>query len=231
MFRRAARRLRTGRIRALKSPQAYALWAPSYIPQAHNPLMQAEEGAVRDLLPALAGQVVLDAGCGTGRYARMAQAAGARRVLGVDNSLPMLLAGQRSAPQTAKFPVFALGSLDALPVKTASIDALICGLAVGHAPDLAAVLSEIGRVLRPEGIAIVSDFHPFLALSGSQRTFTLPGGAVYAVEHYPHLYSDFHTAARSSGLSIDAVREPGLKIDGLWKPAAIVYRMRKEPQS
>lgn len=230
MFKRFARRLWAGRIRMLRSTQAYALWASSYAPQPHNPLMQAEEVAVRELLPPLVGQVVLDAGCGTGRYSYLAQTAGARLVLGVDNSLPMLLAGRNSPPQAGQPPIFVLGSLDALPVETASIDVLICCLVVGHLPDLEAALAEIGRVVKPGGYAIISDFHPFMALNGGQRTFMLPGGAVYAVEHYPHLYNDYHAAAQRSQLSIDAVREPGLDIDGTWKPIVIVYRMRKQTQ-
>ena len=48
---------------------AYALWASSYPAQAHNPLMRAEERAMLGLMQGgLAGQRVLDVGCGSGRY-------------------------------------------------------------------------------------------------------------------------------------------------------------------
>ena len=70
---------------------AYALWAASYPPHAHNPLMQAEERAMLALLPAdLRGRAVLDAGCGSGRYLLHALRRNARRVLGVDLSAEML---------------------------------------------------------------------------------------------------------------------------------------------
>jgi len=70
---------------------AYALWAASYPPHAHNPLMLAEERAMLALLPAdLRGRAVLDAGCGSGRYLLHAHRRGARRVLGVDLSAEML---------------------------------------------------------------------------------------------------------------------------------------------
>ena len=50
---------------------AYALWAASYPPHAHNPLMLAEERAMLALLPGdLRGRALLDAGCGSGRYLR-----------------------------------------------------------------------------------------------------------------------------------------------------------------
>src|SRR6476659_6896108 len=70
---------------------AYALWAASYPPHAHNPLMLAEERAMLALLPAdLRGRAVLDAGCGSGRYLLHALRRNARRVLGVDLSAEML---------------------------------------------------------------------------------------------------------------------------------------------
>src|SRR3954468_19380131 len=46
---------------------AYALWAASYPPHAHNPLMLAEERAMLALLPAdLRGRKVLDAAAAAG---------------------------------------------------------------------------------------------------------------------------------------------------------------------
>src|SRR3546814_10942320 len=53
----------------LEPGTAYSLWAPSYPPRAHNPVMQAEERAMLALMPdTLHGKTVLDAGCGSGRY-------------------------------------------------------------------------------------------------------------------------------------------------------------------
>ncbi|MFN8447416.1 MAG: hypothetical protein U0521_02160 [Anaerolineae bacterium] len=42
---------------------AYALWAANYPPEVHNPLMEAEQTAMLDPMPSLAGQVVLDLAC------------------------------------------------------------------------------------------------------------------------------------------------------------------------
>src|SRR3954464_15583188 len=75
----------------LEPAAAYALWAASYPPHAHNPLMLAEERAMLALLPAdLRGCAVLDAGCGSGRYLLHALRRNARRVLGIDLSAEML---------------------------------------------------------------------------------------------------------------------------------------------
>src|SRR6476469_3903288 len=111
---------------------AYALWAASYPPHAHNPLMLAEERAMLALLPgSLRGRSVLDAGCGSGRYLLHALRRGARRVLGVDLSGEMLararemrganweLAGNASPyPHLpSPNPELIQGSLDALPLR------------------------------------------------------------------------------------------------------------------
>src|SRR3546814_20824693 len=75
----------------LEPGTAYSLWAPSYPPRAHNPVMQAEERAMLALMPAtLHGKTVLDAGCGSGRYLLHALSGGAARGGGVDLSSPML---------------------------------------------------------------------------------------------------------------------------------------------
>lgn len=183
----------------LSSLEAYAKWATSYPPHAHNTLMQAEETAMLALLPDVRGQTALDLACGTGRYGQVLAERGARRVISLDNSLPMLEHG-RPAGAIA-------GTLERLPIADECADGVVCALALGHLPDLDAPMREIGRVLKPGGWALVSDFHPFLALSGAQRTFNA-GGRTFAVEHYAHLYSDYARAAAAAGLAITAVDEP-----------------------
>ncbi|MGQ9888866.1 MAG: class I SAM-dependent methyltransferase [Aggregatilineales bacterium] len=202
MFGRLRRLLPAAPAPTLSSADAYARWAASYQPYAHNPFMQAEQDAVLALMPDLAGRVVLDLACGTGRYSRLAAERGARLTLGLDSSLAMLRANAQ--------PLRALAHVEALPLPAAAVDVVICALALGHLPSLAPALAEISRVLRAGGTALVSDFHPFAFLSGARRTFTAADGAVYAVEHYPHLYSDYHRAGQSAGLVIDAVTEIAL---------------------
>jgi malonyl-CoA O-methyltransferase len=199
--------------RTLDSVSAYALWAAHYPPDAHNPLMHAEQDAMRALLPDLRGAVVLDAASGTGRYGLLAREMGARTVWAIDNSPHMLHAnplGQR-----------ALARLEALPLAAGAVDVVLCGMAIGHTPHLTAALAEMARVLRPGGAALISDFHPFLHFSGAKRTFQA-GRRAYAVEHHPHLYSAWHTAGLACGLRLEALREPSLTAGGA--PVVLVLR-------
>jgi malonyl-CoA O-methyltransferase len=201
-----------GQLRTLSSLDAYDLWAATYPPQAHNALMEVEQKAMLDLMPPLEGQVVLDLACGTGRYGLLAHERGARAVIGIDNSWAMLAAS----------PLHGLvqATSEAIPLKNGSVDVILCGLALGHLPSVEASVSEIGRVLKAGGVALISDVHPFVALNGAQRTFSAPDGKVYAVEHHAHLYSDMQRAAAAAGLVIDALLEPALK--GV--PVVIAYR-------
>jgi malonyl-CoA O-methyltransferase len=201
--------------KSLSSLEAYAKWAASYPPHAHNLLMETEEAAMRGLILPLVGLTVLDLACGTGRYGLMAKAQGAASVIGLDNSAAMLLA----SPLLLR----ALATTEALPLANQSVDVIICGLALGHLPQLTFSINETARILRRGGWALVSDFHPFIYLNGARRTFTAADGVTYAVEHYPHLYSDYHRAAAEAGLGIEAVAEPQLN----GAPVVIVYRLRK----
>lgn len=189
----------------LSSLSAYERWADAYPPHAHNALMQAEEVAMLSLLPALSGLRLIDLASGTGRYGQLALEQGASRVVALDNS-PAMLHHNRLAER-------ALATSEALPLPPACMDGVICGLALGHLPSLAASLAEISRVLRPGGWALISDFHPFIFLNGQRRTFTAPDGRTYAVEHHVHLYADYHSAAGAAGLVIEAVLEPRLGLD------------------
>jgi malonyl-CoA O-methyltransferase len=210
-MRAALRRLR-GRsaIQTLPSLAAYARWASSYPPYAHNALMQVEQAAVEALLPDLTGCAIVDLACGTGRYGLLANARGASQVIGLDNSRAMLLAGALRAVQA---------STEAIPLPDGWADGLICGLA----------LAEIARVLRSGGWAVISDFHPGLFLTGRQRVFTADDGKLYAVEHYPHLIAAYVTAGAAVGMRIEAVQEPTLsdKEDLKGVPVVLVIRFRK----
>lgn len=211
------RLFRRSRLVALPSVAAYARWAAAYPPHAHNPLMQAEQQAMTDLLPDVTGRVVLDLACGTGRYMTLLRERGARHVIALDNSPHMLQALNGQS---------VLATLVALPFAANRADGVVCALAVGHLADLSPVLAEIARVLKPGGWALISDFHPFLFLTGRQRTFTV-NGKTFAVEHYAHLYSDILMSSQQAGLTIEHVREPVLSIDGKPLPAVLVYRLRK----
>jgi malonyl-CoA O-methyltransferase len=226
---------------------AYALWAASYPPHAHNPLMLAEERAMLALLPAdLRGRRVLDAGCGSGRYLLHTLRRNARRVLGVDLSAEMLARARaelkieneelKKPRSSANFQFFQ-ASLDALPLRDRWADLTVCGLTIGHVERLDTALAELRRVTRPGGTILCSDFHPIGHALGWRREFSA-GGQRYAVRHTPHLYSDWQHACATLGLRVLRVIEPyldpadipaGVRFDpaALNVPVALVFELQR----
>ena len=90
------------------------------------------------------GSTVLDAGCGTGDLARSLRAQD-QRVVGLDLSLGMLSAARAGGAPLVQ------GDAAELPFADASFDGVVSGFAVRNFADLAGVLEELGRVLRPGG--------------------------------------------------------------------------------
>lgn len=99
--------------------------------------------------------VVADLACGSGAVtAELAPHVG--RVIAVDNSPEMLAAAKRRTAGLANVEL-RRGDLGALPLQNASCDAALLLLALTHLAEPAAALSELGRILRPGGRAVVVD--------------------------------------------------------------------------
>jgi ArsR family transcriptional regulator len=112
--------------------------------------------ALLALLPA--EWTVADLGCGTG--ALVAELAGAvRRVVGVDQSAEMLAAARERAAGLSNVELHE-GDLGALPLADASCDAALMLLSLAYAPQPAAALAELARVLKPGGRAVIVDLLP-----------------------------------------------------------------------
>ncbi len=185
----------------LSAREAYDAWAPEYPPQPHNAFMQLEQDTLLSLLPDdLGGLTALDLAAGSGRWGAFLAARGAARVLSLDVSAAMLRAGPPLNPVESEMSV--------LPLPNASLDVIVCGLAVGHLtkPGLWATLSEMRRTLRGGGYALISDVHPHQMWNGGQRRGTR-GGLVFGIEHYIHSWADYQAACARLGLRIQAVRE------------------------
>jgi malonyl-CoA O-methyltransferase len=204
--------------------RAYALWAQSYATEPSNVMMEMEQRAMLDLLPDPAGSTALDLACGAGRYLRVLRERGASRVVGCDVSREMLARAARGAACC-----LVQADLRSLPLRVASVDLVLCGLAIGHVKELGAALREIARVLVPGGAVVYSDVHPRGARAGWKRTFRGPDGRQRAIEHHVHRLEDHERACRAAKLTIEAVREPRVEVDGPWRgwPAVLALRARR----
>jgi ubiquinone/menaquinone biosynthesis C-methylase UbiE len=175
----------------------YTQWAPRY--DGPNPAIEVEEPLVHGLLASVPPGDALDAACGTGRHAAHLAQLG-HRVVGVDATEAMLAVAREKVPEGD----FRIGRLEALPLDDASVDLVTCTLALTHVEDLAPVMHEFARVLRPGGHAVLSDIHPFATVVGNiagwpERDLTL--GIPY-VPNLTHHLAEYVDAFLRAGLTI-----------------------------
>lgn len=109
---------------------------------------------------ALAGKAarVLDICCGTGDLCFLAVEMGAKRVTGVDFTLPMLAVARRRRRKEGAAADFTEGDALRLPFAGGAFDAITVSYGLRNIADPAAALVEIRRVLAPGGRAVILDF-------------------------------------------------------------------------
>ncbi|MBU5614796.1 ArsR/SmtB family transcription factor [Geomonas azotofigens] len=101
--------------------------------------------------------VLLEIGVGTGTL--MAQLARkARQVIGVDHSPAMLVeARRRLIEDGVPGAELRLGEMTHLPIADGGAGCVVANMVLHHAPDPQAVLTEIVRVLQPQGTLVLAD--------------------------------------------------------------------------
>jgi ubiquinone/menaquinone biosynthesis C-methylase UbiE len=178
---------------------AYERWAPIYPPTPHNPLMRAEQQAMIEMWPDVARRRVLDLACGSGRYSRLLLETGAAEVISLDFCMPMLRQVSDSHLVCA--------SMMQLPFREGTFDAVVSGLALGHATSIGPWMAEVARVLCVGGTLLYSDFHPEAARAGLTRSFKDQNDASCTVPHQLHSVNAQLEAAAAAGFKIETVRE------------------------
>ncbi|HEY7171265.1 MAG TPA: class I SAM-dependent methyltransferase [Vicinamibacterales bacterium] len=204
--------------RVLPAADAYALWAETYPPRAHNPVMAAEQAVMAPLLASLLPQRALDVGTGTGRNLPCLAAAGARHIVGVDLSMPMLVRGIGRGRSVCADALH-------LPFRSRTFDVVCSSLMVGDIADVDAWVGEAARLLARQGHLVYSDFHPAWSESGWRRTFRTADGEQIELCYFSHSLSQHLAALDRAGLEVRIIREP--RVDGRQAPVIVLFHAVK----
>ncbi len=194
---------------------AYNLWADSYSGES-NPIKNFSDELIGKWMTEVNGKSVLDAGCGTGKICNLASDRGASRIFGVDLSPAMIKEATKNC-LNADFKCLDLSKekIDG------QFDLIVSALVLGHIRNLDFVLTNLLGNLTPNGILLITDFHPFLTLQGARRTFSeKKSGKTFEVEHHLHLFEEYVSCLTKSNACVEEVAEPR------WQEQPVVFGMK-----
>lgn len=216
----------------------YATWRERRINQEQY---QAERLAqLEQVAGSLAGLRLLDLGAGMGGFAVAAALRGASVSVCEYNRAYCAIVRLRAARHRLPIPVTNAAG-EALPLPDGAFDAVVCWDVIEHVRDPRLVLSEIARVLRPGGRALVTVINrrawvdPHYHIRGinylprplAEQIIALRGrtkqGAAFrdmqrlSEMHY-YGYGEFAALARTAGFTIEDLRERRLREGRLDSP-------------
>jgi ubiquinone/menaquinone biosynthesis C-methylase UbiE len=160
----------------------YDTFAEAYSAENESSLLNGfyERPAMLNLAGDVRDRRILDAGCGSGPLAAALGERGAS-VTGFDSSEAMVNLARKRLGEGAELLVADLGR--PLPFADDTFDDVVASLVFHYLEDWVGPLTEMRRVLRPEGRLIMSVNHPIL------YPWTNPGTDYFK----PVKYSDEHT--------------------------------------
>jgi 2-polyprenyl-6-hydroxyphenyl methylase / 3-demethylubiquinone-9 3-methyltransferase len=171
----------------------------------------------------LPGARVADVGCGGGLLSEALAAAGAG-VVGIDLGERVIEVAQLHLHESGLQVDYRVqSSADLARAEPASFDAVCCMELIEHVPDPAALVADLGAMLKPGGRLFVSTLNRTPAAFGAAIL-----GAEYVLRMLPrgtHHYAQFLRPSeiarmlRESGLELDEVR--GLKYNPLMRKASL----------
>lgn len=152
----------------------------------------------------------LDIGCGNGRHTELL-AGRTDRAIGVDLSRELLTEATKRAHDNGFVAEFVHGDASALPIRSSSVNLAVYVATIHHLSpreNRVRSLNELARVLRPEGVGLVSAWSTahdrFDRDTGFDTTvdWTLPGGET--VPRFYHIYSpaEFRAELADSDLTV-----------------------------
>jgi malonyl-CoA O-methyltransferase len=183
--------------------EGYNLWASSYHHES-NPIKKFSDQFILEHLPSIKGKTVLDAGCGAGKFCMKAEELKAKKIVGIDLSPEMISTSKKNCNYTE----FITGDIASTNLAENEFDLVICALVLGHQETLNLSLAKLVKSLTANGLLLITDFHPYLTMNQSKRTFKGQDGKTYEIKHYLHHFEDYFECVKESNAMITSLKEP-----------------------
>jgi SAM-dependent methyltransferase len=185
--------------------------------KAHN--AHYERPATLSLLPQVAGQRVLDAGCGPGVYSQWLAEHGAH-VVGIDSSPRMVALAKRRLGERAEIRRADLAQ-PLSDFESGAFDGVLSALVLDYIRDWGLVLGEFQRVIKRAGWLVFSVDHPF-----DQFYEHANGGDYFATEavdrrwNWPEMKAPVNLPQyrRPLGAMLTALLEAGFELERILEP-------------
>lgn len=225
----------------MKLSEAWEAHARDWISWVRKPGHDSYDRYHRDqflpLVP-LPGRRTLDVGCGEGRLTRHLASLG-HRVVGIDASPTLVAAARELAPDMELH----VANASELTFEDASFDQVVSFMCLHDVDDLDGAVREIARVLEPGGVACLAVVHPLNSAGRFEKhgRFVIRGSYLdpfrysdkvsrddltmtFESQHRP--ISAYVEALVSSGLVVDALREPVTKGHDSWSRLPLFLHLR-----
>lgn len=181
-------------------PEAYTRWRTSRLGRITDAL---EEQLLVKLIGPVAGQRLLDVGCGDGRLALTLTRRGAR-VTGVDTS-PAMLAAARARLEAAALPAtLKQADVMSLPFADDSFDIVTAVTVLCFIADAERAVAEMARVLAPRGRLVVGELGRHSLWAAKRRIMGWLGSATWRAARF-RTAGKLRALARSAGLEVETV--------------------------
>jgi cytosine/adenosine deaminase-related metal-dependent hydrolase/SAM-dependent methyltransferase len=191
--------------RRVDAHEGYRLWAREY-DRGPNPFLALERRFLGTLLPPIHDKVVLDLGCGTGRWLKYFAEQGPRRLVGVDLSAEMLEIAREKVGAEAELVEGDCGRWES---SIGEADLVLCSFLLSYVGDLRGLAEQLWRVMGANGSIFVTDIHPETKLRlGWRRGFKADGESL-EIATFDRTLDETVGTFEDCGFEVRALVQPG----------------------
>lgn len=180
------------------------------------------------LIPETRGKHILDAACGPGKYAEVLMGMGAT-ITGFDISPKMVAHAKERNKGAGNFFVHDMTNpLDMF--ENSTFDTVVCALAMHYLEDWNPAIKEFYRVLKPNGVLVISVEHPFFEFLYFKSKKYFEVEAVNATWGGFGKRIKMHSYRRSLNECIQPITNNGFYIDQLVEPKPVPEFEKLDPR-